>query len=143
MIDRTTPIIVEHSSNKDIETVWAAITERDQMVQWFFENIEAFEPRMDFTTSFDVQSGDRNFNHQWRILEVIPFQKIVYHWSYAEYPGEGRVTFELLPQGEKTLIRLTNTGLDSFPADLPEFTRESCLGGWNYFIKERLANYLQ
>ena len=33
------PVIVEQSFDQPIEKVWAAITELDQMIQWFFENI--------------------------------------------------------------------------------------------------------
>ena len=52
------------------------------------------------------------------------------------------VTFELFEELNGTLLRLPNLGLDSFPDDLPEFTRESCLGGWTYFIKEKLLSFL-
>jgi len=31
---------------------------------------------------------------------------------------------------------------ESFPLDIPEFKRESCVEGWTYFIKKRLKEYL-
>lgn len=43
------PIIVEEKFNKDIRSVWKVITELDQMKQWFFDNIPAFEPRVGST----------------------------------------------------------------------------------------------
>lgn len=36
MDERNQPIIVEQSFNTSIEDVWKAITELDQMKQWFF-----------------------------------------------------------------------------------------------------------
>ncbi len=37
------PIIVEQFFNRSIESVWKAITEVEQMRQWFFENIPEFK----------------------------------------------------------------------------------------------------
>ncbi|MEL7124229.1 MAG: SRPBCC domain-containing protein, partial [Bacteroidota bacterium] len=84
----------------------------------------------------------RVFPHQWKIMEVIPQQKIVYNWRYEGYAGDSMVSFELIENDAQTTLRLTHQVLESFPQDIPEFTRESCLGGWNYFIKESLSKYL-
>ncbi|NOQ28383.1 MAG: hypothetical protein GQ564_23720 [Bacteroidales bacterium] len=69
-------------------------------------------------------------------------KKIVYDWSYEGISGDAIVIFELFEQGNQTNLRLTNRGLESFPKDIPEFTRESCIEGWNYFIKNRLKEFL-
>ncbi len=143
MDNRKEPIIVEQHFNLAIETVWRAITEQEQMIQWFFADIPEFKAEKGFTTEFDVDSGRMIFRHLWRILEAEPPRKIVYHWSYEDMEGDGVVSFELLEKDSGTLLRLTNKGLDSFPADMPEFTRESCIGGWEYFIKGNLKNFLE
>lgn len=137
------PIIVEQVFDKDSETLWAAITDAKQMPLWFFDNIPAFETQVGFQTSFLVQSGERSFTHLWEIIEVIPGQKIKYDWRYKEYEGVGFVTFELFEQEEqRTLLRLSNEGIESFPQDIPEFAKESCQGGWEYFIQGNLLNYI-
>ena len=136
-------IIVEQNFSAPIKTVWSAITEGDQMTQWFFDNIPDFKAEVSFETQFKVQSGEIIFTHLWKIIEVIPFKKIVHDWTYEEYPGQGFVTFELFEELDETKLRLTNKGLESFPKDIPEFTEESCRGGWNYFIKNRLKEYLK
>ena len=143
MDNRKEPIIVEQHFNLRIEKVWMAITAREQMIKWFFSDIPEFRAEKGFTTEFDVDSGQRIFRHQWRILQAEPPRKIVYHWSYEDMEGEGVVRFELLEKDSGTLLRLTNTGLDSFPADIPEFTRESCKGGWEYFINGNLKKFLE
>ena len=137
------PIIVEQTVNASVETVWEAITQPDLMRQWFFENITDFKPKLGFETQFVVALPERHFTHQWRILKVVPQQCITYHWSYKEYPGIGYVTFDLIDNGETTTVRLTNEGLESFPKDVPEFSEENCRGGWNYFIKGRLKEFLE
>jgi uncharacterized protein YndB with AHSA1/START domain len=136
-------IIVEQIFNTSISTVWDAITKVDQMRQWFFENIESFKPEVGFETKFNVQAESRSFLHLWKITEVVPMKKIVYDWRYEGLSGEGNVMFELIELGNQTKLRLTNLGLESFPKDIPEFTRESCIKGWSYFIKNRLKEFLK
>ena len=143
MNQATAPIIVEELFHASIMDVWNAITRRDQMTQWFFGNILAFEARKGFKTEFSVQSGGRTFTHVWKILEAVPGRRIKYHWTYAEYPGEGTVTFELRKNKFGTMLRLSNEGIETFPQNIPEFTRESCQAGWDYFIRGRLKEYLE
>ena len=52
------------------------------------------------------------------------------------------VTWELFERGSGSTLRLTNTGLETVPQDNPLFTRESCEGGWRYFIGERLKGFV-
>lgn len=137
------PIIVEHIFNQSIKRVWNAITQLDEMTQWFFDNIPTFEPVEGFKTQFTVQSEDRFFPHVWEITEVIPKKKIVYNWSYSGYKGDSFVTFELIDYGHQTKLRLITQVIEDFPDDIPEFKWESCLAGWNYFIKDRLVTYLK
>ena len=70
------PIVVEQSFHNSTEEVWSAITELKQMLEWFFDNIEEFQPKIGFKTSFSIQSGERTFTHLWEITEVVPLQKI-------------------------------------------------------------------
>ncbi len=136
------PIIVEQVFNTSAERVWNAITKLDLMRQWFFENIEAFRPEVGFETQFNVQSGERNFLHLWKIIEVDPFKKITYNWKYQDIPGDSFVTFELFEEQGETTLKLIHIGGESFPQDIPEFYRESGVEGWNYFIKKNLKEFL-
>ena len=143
MTETLEPIIVEQAFDVSKETLWKAITERDQMIKWFFDNIPDFKAEVGFETQFNVNAGERDFLHLWKITEAIPEQKVVYDWRYPNIPGIGKVTFEVFAEGEGSRLRLTNEGLESFPKDVPEFTRESCEGGWKYFIQGNLKNYLE
>ena len=136
------PIIVEQTFSVPVEVVWKSITEHDQMIKWFFENIPSFKAEVGFKTQFIVENEGRVFPHLWEITEVIPNNKITYSWKYEDYPGLAYVTFELFEQNDLTLLKLTNTVVESFPDNIPEFRRESCIGGWEFFIKSRLTEYL-
>jgi hypothetical protein len=113
-----------------------------EMVQWYFENIDSFLPKEGFKTQFVVESGDRTFTHQWYVTDVDAEQNITYDWKYAEYPGDAFVSWELIDKGAQTNLRLTCVGIENFPSEIPEFTRESCHAGWKYFIQEHLKEYL-
>jgi uncharacterized protein YndB with AHSA1/START domain len=137
------PIVVEQTFNSSIDVVWNTITEIDQMRQWFFENIPAFLPDVGFETQFNVQSQDRNFLHMWKVTEVVPLKMIEYNWKYEGYEGDSFVVFELFEQDNMTKLRLTHRVVESFPEDIPEFSRESCVEGWTFFIRKSLKEYLE
>lgn len=135
------PIIVERIFKRPIEIVWQAITVKDQMVQWFFENIPDFKAEVGFKTEFLIENEGRKFTHLWEIVEVIPKKRIVYDWRYKEYDGAGTVYFEITEENDTSKLTIINLGLETFPQDVPEFKRESCESGWNYFIN-RLHSHL-
>ena len=137
------PIVVEVTFDVSIGELWKAITELKQMTQWFFDNIEAFRPKVGFETRFVIENEGRSFPHLWKITEVEPLRKITYNWKYEGYAGDSFVAFELFDEGENTRLKLTHTITKDFPQDIPEFTRESCIGGWNYFIRQSLVDYLK
>ncbi len=136
------PVIVEHTLNANIEQVWSAITEIEHMTKCFFDNIPAFEPVTGFETQFSVKTKERKFPHLWKVIEVNRPDKISYNWRYDGYEGDSNVHFELFANIDKTLIRLTTEVIEDFLDDIPEFRRESCVGGWNYFIKGNLPKYI-
>ncbi|MEL7498782.1 MAG: SRPBCC domain-containing protein [Planctomycetota bacterium] len=138
------PIVVESTIEASPERIWDALTNQSTMVQWYFEEIPAFQPSVGFETSFVIENDGRTFTHRWCVTQVIPRESISYTWRYDEYPtSDGSVTFELIPQTNRTLVRLTCEGIETFPDDVPEFHRDSCLAGWEYFIKDRLKSFFE
>lgn len=137
------PIIVEETFNVKKEIVWQAITQPSQMRQWFFEQMEDFKAEVGFKTNFLVTNEGREFPHHWEIMEVVLNKKLVYNWKYPNYSGNSYVIFELEESENTTKLILTTRVTEDFPDEIPEFKRESCVGGWNYFIKDRLKSYLQ
>jgi uncharacterized protein YndB with AHSA1/START domain len=136
------PIIVEQTFRAPIGSVWDAISNKDQMPKWFFKTINDFAPKVGFYTKFNVSSGETDYLHVWRVMEVVPNRLLTLEWQYGGYPGDSFVTFELTPSGEGTHLKLTHRGLETFPKDEPAFSRESGVQGWTYFICQSLKTFL-
>ena len=137
------PVIVEQTFNKSPEKVWQAITEHDQMIQWYFDNIPSFKAEVGFETQFNIHNDGRDFMHMWNVTEVESLKKITYGWKFDGYVGDSFVTFEIFDEGDSTKLRLTATVTEDFEDGIPEFERESCIGGWQYFIQQRLKEFLE
>lgn len=136
------PIVIEEIFSSSLESVWDAITKLDLMHRWYFDNIPNFIPEVGFKTKFDVKSEERNFIHIWEITEVIPLKKIKYIWQFEKYSGKSTADFNLFKADNHTRLRLIVEILDDFPDGIKEFTRESCIAGWKYFINNRLKDFL-
>ena len=137
------PIIVEQTFKATPTQLWGALTDLPQMQKWYFPDIPDFKAEVGFKTSFAIFHNDRTFTHLWEVTEVIPSQKISYNWKHEEYPGDSYVTFEIIPVGENTILKLFNKVTEDFPQDIPEFKRESGVEGWNYLINESLKKYIE
>src|SRR5213593_1963359 len=112
----TQPIIIERIYDAPVEKVWKAITDRDEMKKWYFD-IKAFEPKPGF--EFEFTGGDKEgtqYLHLCKVVEAVPNKKLSYTWRYKGYEGESKVTFDLVAEGNKTKVKLTHEGLETFPA---------------------------
>jgi uncharacterized protein YndB with AHSA1/START domain len=126
-----TPVVIERILNASPSRVWQAITDISQMKQWYMVYLESFKPEVGFETRFNVRKDGQDFLHIWKVTEVVPEKKISYSWKYAGYTGDSLVTFELVPQGQHTMLKLTHSGLETFdPQKFPALARGNFLEGW-------------
>ena len=88
------PVVVEQTYRASVDTVWNAITQVDQMRQWYFDNIPSFKPEVGFETQFNVRCEGRGFLHVWTVTKVAPPRFIECNWKYEGYPGDSFVVFE-------------------------------------------------
>ena len=137
------PVIVEERINAPVESIWNAITDLETMKLWYFENIDQFKLEIGTKFKFEVNTGEWTFTHLWEVTEVLPLKLIAYNRRYVEYSGDSVVTFQLWDESGVTKLRLTAKFINDFPAEIPEFKRESCEAGWRYFIQQRLKNFLE
>jgi len=138
------PIIIEHQYKASAQQLWQALTNLEQMQQWYFENLPNFKPKVGFETAFVVHNEGRTFTHLWEVLVVIPQKEITYSWRFKEYKGESTSQFLIEHETETTVnLKLIIEILKDFPADVPEFRVESGLAGWHYFLKQRLTQFLE
>jgi uncharacterized protein YndB with AHSA1/START domain len=142
--DEELPVTIERVFNAPVEKVWKAITDLNQMKQWYFPQLESFRAEKGFETQFNVHHEGKDFLHLWKIKEVKPLKKISLEWKYAGYPGSSTVSFELFSEGKKTRLVLTHEGIGSFmPGKYPELAAKNFIAGWTSFMDRGLKEFLE
>lgn len=141
-LERYQPVIVERLLNSSVERVWQAITNQEQMKQWYFE-LSDFKPEVGFEFQFPGQGhAGEQYIHLCKVMEVVPLQKLKYSWTYDGHEGMSYVSFELKSIGNQTNLKLTHTGLASFQ-ETADFARSSFQGGWNELIGVSLKKFVE
>ncbi|MFT3822500.1 MAG: SRPBCC domain-containing protein [Chitinophagaceae bacterium] len=135
------PFVIERTYNAPAERVWKAITDRNQMKEWYFD-IAAFEPVVGFEFQFNGTNEGKTFVHLCKVLEVIPNKKLRYSWRYEGYEGNSFVTFELFAEGSGTRLKLTHEGLETFPP-VADFAKSNFQMGWTELIGNRLKAFTE
>ncbi len=138
----TQPFVIERTLDAPIEKVWQAITDKDKMKEWYFD-LKEFRPEVGFEFEFTGGTEEKSYLHLCKITEVIPGRKLKHSWRYDGFEGNSFVSFELFPEGTKTRLRLTHEGLETFPANNPDFKKENFEQGWTDIIGRMLPEYLQ
>jgi uncharacterized protein YndB with AHSA1/START domain len=136
------PVIIERTFNAPASKVWHAITDVDEMKQWYF-NLPEFKPEVGFEFQFEGGPDDRKYLHLCKITEVVPGRKLTHSWRYDGLAGNSFVTFELFPEGEKTRLRLTHEGLETIAVNGPDFYKENFVAGWTQIVGTNLKDYVE
>jgi uncharacterized protein YndB with AHSA1/START domain len=136
------PVIFEKIFHAPITSVWKAITDRDAMKQWYFE-LPEFKPEVGFEFQFSGGTEENTYLHICKVTEVIPPKKIAYTWRYDGYPGNSLVTWELFEEGSNTRLKLTHSGLGTFPQHVKDFARNNFAEGWKEIVGTLLMKYLE
>lgn len=135
------PFVIERTFNVSVERVWKAITDNERMKKWYFD-IPAFKAEAGAEFSFVAGDNDgKKWVHLCTVKEVIPNKKLAHTWRYEGYEGESLVTWELFEEGNKTRVKLTHAGLETFPA-LKSFAKESFAEGWSQILGTSLEEFL-
>jgi uncharacterized protein YndB with AHSA1/START domain len=121
--------------------VWQAITDRDKMEQWYFK-LKEFKPEVGFEFEFEGGPPEKTFLHLCKVTEVTPGKKLTHSWRYDGYEGNSFVTWEIFDEGDKTRVKLTHAGLETF-SPLPEFAKENFVMGWTEILGRMLKEYLE
>ncbi len=134
--------VIEREYEAGPEKIWEAITDENQMNQWYFK-IPGFVPKPGHEFSFTgTDLEGKEWIHLCRITEVEPLKKLSHTWSYKGYPGESLVTWELFPNGNLTRVKLTHSGLDSFPK-LKSLDKNNFAMGWTEILGTLLKNFVE
>lgn len=136
------PIIIEQTYNAPASKIWQALTDKQQMKQWYFD-VSDFKPEVGFQFQFNGGPEDRVYVHLCTVTEVIANQKLKHSWRYQGYEGNTFVTWELFEEGDQTKVRLTHEGIETFPADNADFAKENFVQGWAYITGTQLKNFVE
>lgn len=140
--NKLNPVVKEVVLNAPIVKVWKAITNKNDMKQWYFE-LETFRPEVGFEFQFYGGKDEKQYLHLCQVMEVIPGRKLAYAWRYDGNPGNSLVTFELFPEGKNTKLRLTHQGLESFGTNNPDLAKENFVEGWNTIIGKSIKAFVE
>ncbi len=136
------PFVIEKRYNASQSIVWQAITDNEKMKQWYFD-IDSFEPEVGHQFTFSGEKDGIKYIHLCEVTEVVPETRLAYTWKYKDYPGISTVTFELFPESAATRVKLTHSGIETFPKNNDDFSSESFAGGWGYIIGKSLKEFVE
>ena len=134
-------IVIERTFNAPIARVWKALTDAEDMRRWYFD-LKEFKPEVGFEFEFTVEHEGRNYHHLCKVTKVIPQKTLAYTWRYQGHEGDSLVTFELFADGDKTRLKLTHEGLETFPKT-PAFARKNFMEGWTQIVGSSLKAFLE
>ena len=137
----TEAIVLERTFNAPVARVWKALTDVDQMRQWYFD-LKEFKPQIGFEFEFIVEHEGNTYHHLCRVTDVVPEKKIAYTWRYKGEPGDSLVAFELFGEGNKTRMKVTHTGIETFPKT-PAYARKNFEIGWTQLIGSELKQFVE
>lgn len=138
------PFIIETIYYTTVENVWKAITNSNEMKQWYFD-VPGFRAELGFEFHFNSEPDEeRQYYHQCMITEVKPLRKLAFTWQYSHYEFVTMVVIELFQQGDGTTrLILTHEGLEAYPESDPDFSRDSFREGWTWIINTALKAYIE
>ncbi len=100
-----------------VDVVWRTVTEPDQISRWFVDDVDVeIAPGAQGSVTFrTTPSGPRTFNVT--VLSVEPQRSWAYRWNHpdgteATERNSTRVEFTLAAEGERTRLRVVETGLE-------------------------------
>ncbi len=134
-------VVIERTFAAPVARVWKALTDVGEMKQWYFD-LKEFKPEVGFEFEFTVEHKGMTYHHLCKIIEVIPQKKLAYTWRYKGHEGDSLVTLELFANGDKTRLRLTHEGLETFPKT-PSFARKNFMEGWTQIIGSSLKEFVE
>jgi uncharacterized protein YndB with AHSA1/START domain len=129
------------------EVVFDVISRPEHMRQWWPDDAR-FEPVAGAAGELvwrNAETGETT-TVAFAVVEVDPPKRFSFRWCY---PGEDRagpsllVTFDLVPAGAGTLVRMTETGFREMGWEVArlEEVYNDHLSGWDHFIP-RLGAYV-
>jgi len=130
------------------EIVFEVISRPEHLREWWPEDA-TLDPVPGGTGELVFRGGDPEVATAvpMTVLEVVPPRRFAFRWAYdpgatASGSNSFLVTFELVPSGTGTTVRLTETGFREQGWDIAvlQAAYQDHVQGWDYFLP-RLRDY--
>lgn len=138
------PIVISQVIDAPVSRVWKAITDRDEMKEWYFD-IAEFKAEPGYKFQFESgPEGGMQYLHICEVKEVVPEKMLSYSWRYSVLEnGDSMVRFELIPSENATEVKLSHEGVATFSEGGEEFVRENFVNGWTHLISDALKKHCE
>ncbi len=145
MMEISAPITEEKTYNAQTDTIWAALTTRDQLKQWYFDFSEDFILKLDQVFEWWGGSPDgKQWLHRGVMTEIVEGKKLVHTWEYPGYIGKALVSWELDNlKDEQTHLHFKFEILIPFDPQERNLHRSNFVEGWNYIINTSLKDFVE
>jgi uncharacterized protein YndB with AHSA1/START domain len=133
-----------------VSRVWRALTDHEQFGAWFQVKLEApFEPGKEAIGRI-THPGYEHVTWRAVVRQMVPERLFSLSWhpyavdAEADYADEPQtlVEFRLEPQGEGTLLTLTESGFERIPARRRDEAFRMNDGGWSEQM-ENIRRYVE
>ncbi|WP_255222071.1 SRPBCC domain-containing protein [Nocardia otitidiscaviarum] len=145
-------VVVEYGSiereihvDATLEVVYEVVSDPRHMAQWWSDEAE-FEATPGAVG--ELAWGNREHVEAMTVVRADPPRLFAFRWSYPDGTADEiadslLVTFELVPSGSGTLIRLTETGFREMGWAEAKLAQEygEHVTGWDYYLP-RLGEYV-
>lgn len=136
-------VIVTQKLNVPKEKIWNALTDKEQMKEWYFD-IPDFELEIHKIFHFYEPGNEKKYHHQCEILEIIPNKKLKHTWFYPEFSNQKSiVNWDLEDLEDDTLVTITHENLDNFKDLGKDFQKESFQQGWTEILGKSLKDFIK
>jgi len=133
-VERTYPI--------NATKLWQALTNKQNMKEWFYE-IPNFTTEVGGEFEFFKHNQQQNTLYQCQVIEIIPVELFKFTWRHPKQSaGTSIITWRLIPRRGATTLHLTHEGLETFKDAGEHFTQDNFELGWERILGDQLSKYI-
>ena len=72
----STALVIDRVFDAPVDRLWQALTETESIKEWYFAQVQQFEPIVGFVFGFRDDSS--SYQKEWKITQVVEGQKLAH-----------------------------------------------------------------
>lgn len=137
------PVVVTEVYNAPIDKVWAALTDKDAMKNWYFD-IPNFLLRKGAVFDFFEPGDNKKYYHRCQILDFELNKFLHYTWTHPNHSkGSSDLLWTLEDLGATTKLSIQHKGLENLADAGKDFQKSNYEEGWKTILGKSLKKYLE